>query len=69
MKERKKEYVELIKKRNAICLNLVKVLGDVIPAGQGSEFFHNFLGFSANDSVCGIGGLVAAILTSYQLYD
>lgn len=48
---------------------MVKVLGDVIPAGQGSEAFQNLFGFTANDSVCGIGGLIAAILTSYQLYD
>jgi peroxin-11B len=45
------------------------VLGDVIPAGQGSEFFPNVLNLTANDSACGLGGLVAALLTSYQLYE
>jgi hypothetical protein len=49
-------------------LNIVKVLGDIIPAGQGSEFFPNYLNFTANDSACGLGGFIAAILTSYQLY-
>lgn len=56
-------------KRNTIVLNIIKVLGDVIPAGQGSEFFDKVLGFTANDSWCGLGGLVSAVLTSYQLYD
>lgn len=56
-------------KRSLIVLNVVKVLGDVIPAGQGSEFFGRALGVSVNDSWCGLGGLVSAIITSYQLYD
>lgn len=65
----KKEFAGLEKKRSALVLNLVKVLGDVIPAGQGAEVFQNVFGVTANDSVCGLGGLVSALLTSYQLYD
>jgi len=34
--EKKKEFLALEKKRVALGLNLVKVLGDIIPAGQGS---------------------------------
>ena len=56
-------------KRTAIYLNIIKVLGDVIPAGQASEFLPSVLKISANDSACGLGGLVSAILTSYQLYE
>lgn len=47
----------------------MKVVGDIVPAGQGSEIFPKVLGFTANDSWCGLGGLVSAIITSYQLYD
>lgn len=56
-------------KRSAIYLNIVKVVGDMLPAGQASEFWQTVIGVSANDSVCGVGGLTAAILTSYQLYE
>lgn len=41
----------------------------MIPAGQGSEVFPNLLGFTANDSACGLGGLTSALITSYQLYE
>lgn len=67
--ERKKEYKAALLARNAIYLNIIKVAGDVIPAGQGSEFFPNVLGITANDSACGLGGLISALLTSYQLYE
>lgn len=56
-------------KRTAIVLNIIKVVGDIIPAGQGSEFFPKVCGVTVNDSWCGLGGLVSAVLTSYQLYD
>jgi hypothetical protein len=41
----------------------------MIPAGQGSEILPNIFGFSASDSLIGIGGFISAIITSYQLYD
>ena len=69
IREKKKDYQAIKAKRDAIYLKIVKVLGDVIPAGQGSEFFPNVLNFTANDSACGLGGLVSALLTSYQLYE
>ena len=56
IREKKKDYQAIKAKRDAIYLNIVKVLGDVIPAGQGSEFFPNVLNFTANDSACGLGG-------------
>jgi hypothetical protein len=69
IREKKKDYQASKAKQTAIYLNIIKVLGDVIPAGQASEFFPNVLGISANDSACGLGGLVSALLTSYQLYE
>ena len=56
-------------KQNTIVLNIIKVVGDVIPAGQGSDIFPNVFGLTVNDSWCGLGGLVSAVLSSYQLYD
>ena len=38
-RDRKKELGTLLVKRQALLLNVVKVVGDIIPAGQGSEFF------------------------------
>ena len=56
------------KKRYELLLNLIKTLGDIIPAGQGSEILPK-IGLSFTDSTVGLGGLVSAIITSYQLYD
>ena len=68
-KERKKDMLSSVAKRQDIVLNIIKVGGDVIPAGQTAELFSSLFGFNANDTWCGLGGLVSAILTSYQLYD
>jgi peroxin-11B len=57
------------KKRATFGLNLLKILGDMIPAAQGSETFQTLMGWSANDKLCGLGGLVSAAITSYQLYE
>ena len=38
-RDRKKELGTLLMKRQVLLLNVVKVVGDIIPAGQGSEFF------------------------------
>jgi len=57
------------KKRITLGLNLIKVLGDIIPAGQGSEMFQTLFGFTVNDKLCGLGGFVSALITSYQLYE
>ncbi len=57
------------KKRQTLALNLIKVFGDIIPAGQGSEMFQTLFGVTASDKLCGFGGLVSALITCYQLYD
>ncbi len=67
--DKKKEYQSAEKKRVILGLNLLKVLGDIIPAGQGSETFQTLFGWTANDKLCGLGGLVSAVITSYQLYE
>lgn len=67
--EKKKEYQGAEKKRMLLGLNLLKVLGDIIPAGQGSEVFKTLFGWTANDKLCGLGGFVSAVITSYQLYE
>jgi len=56
-------------KRTGIYLKIIKVVGDIIPAGQGSEVFQNYLGFTATDSSCGLGGFVSALISSYELYE
>lgn len=40
----------------------------MIPAGMGSEILPK-LHLSFTDSTIGLGGLLSAIITSYQLYD
>ena len=57
------------KKRHALALNLLKTIGDIIPAGQGSQIFENILGFKANEKLCGLGGLLSALISCYQLYE
>ena len=48
---------------------LVKTVGDMLPAGQGCAFYSDYLGFSVNEGYCGIGGLVSALISSYELYE
>lgn len=50
-------------------IKILKVLGDIVPAGQGSQVFPNYLGFTASDSACGLGGLISALISSYELYE
>lgn len=49
-------------------MTLIKTVGDMLPAGQGCEFYFKVFGFNVNEGWCGIGGLVSALLTSYDLY-
>jgi len=48
---------------------LVKTIGDLLPSGQGCQFYEKVFGFTVNEGLCGLGGLVSAILTSYDLYE
>jgi peroxin-11B len=55
-------------KKKGIVLNIIKSLGDLITASQGSEIAPKLLKINFNDGWVGIGGLVSALITSYQLY-
>jgi len=49
-------------------LNIVKNLGDLITASQGSNIFPKLTGKTFTDGWIGAGGFVSAVITSYQLY-
>jgi hypothetical protein len=49
-------------------LNIIKSLGDMITAGQGSEIVPLITGKNFHDGWIGAGGLISALITSYQLY-
>jgi hypothetical protein len=60
---------ELAKKYPAAILNIVKILGDMIPAAQGAQVWEKIFGKPASDGLAGFGGLVSALIASYQAYD
>lgn len=41
----------------------------MIPAAQGAQVFEKIFGKPASDGLAGFGGLVSAVITSYQLFD
>ena len=49
-------------------LNIIKNLGDLITASQGSDIFPKITGKTFSDGWIGAGGFVSAVITSYQLY-
>lgn len=55
-------------KHIAAVLNLIKILGDMIPAAQGAQVWAKIFGAPASDGLAGLGGLISAAITSYQLY-
>lgn len=69
VQDKRNECILAEKKRVTLGLNLIKIFGDMIPAGQASETFKNVFGWTANDKLCGLGGFVSALITSYQLYE
>lgn len=54
--------------RRTILLNIVKVVGDLMPASHLIELPQTLTGKSLNDGAVGLGGFVAALLTLYQMY-
>eukprot|EP01017_Pseudomicrothorax_dubius_P014885 TRINITY_DN1738_c0_g1_i1.p1 TRINITY_DN1738_c0_g1~~TRINITY_DN1738_c0_g1_i1.p1 ORF type:complete len:226 (-),score=46.99 TRINITY_DN1738_c0_g1_i1:122-799(-) len=54
--------------RRGIYLNLLKTLGDCIPAMSGAEIPQRLFKRTFNDGWIGVGGAISAIITSYQLY-
>ena len=65
---RKNQLKVLKQKKKDVVLNIIKYLGDLIPASQGSEIAPKLLKINFNDGIIGLGGLVSALITSYQLY-
>lgn len=59
----------MTKKFPAAVLNVIKILGDMIPAAQGAQVWAKIFGNPASDTLAGFGGLVSALITSYQLYE
>ena len=49
-------------------LNILKQLGDLIPASQGSEIVPKLFKKNFNDGWIGMGGFISAVITSAQLY-
>lgn len=54
--------------RTTHILNIVKNLGDLITASQGSEIFPKLTKRNFTEGWIGAGGFVSAVITSYQLY-
>lgn len=54
--------------KSEVILNIVKSLGDLIPAMSGAEIPQKLFKRTFNDGWIGIGGLISAVITSYQLY-
>jgi len=54
--------------RKDIYLTIAKTLGDMVPAAAGAELPQKILKKTFNDGFIGIGGLISAVITSYQLY-
>lgn len=65
---RKNQLKVLKQKKKEIVLNIIKYVGDLISASQGSEIAPKLLKINFNDGWVGIGGFVSAVITSYQLY-
>ena len=49
-------------------LGLLKTFGDMISATQAISLPKNTFGFDFNDSHIGVGGMVSAGITCYQLF-
>ena len=65
---RKNQLKVLKQKKKEIVLNIIKTVGDMIPASQGSEVAPNIFKVNFNDGWMGLGGFISAVITSYQLY-
>lgn len=70
-KERDEETTKAIKaiqyKKFTEYLNIIKQAGDMVTSSQAIELPAKF-GFNFNDGQVGLGGLVSALVTMYQMY-
>lgn len=58
-----------MKRNQKEVITLIKTVGDMLPAGQGCEFYPKVFKFSVNEGACGLGGLVSAVISSYELFE
>ncbi|CAD8122822.1 unnamed protein product [Paramecium sonneborni] len=49
-------------------MNLIKILENLMPAGQGSELFLKVLKINFNNGIIGLGGLISGLIAAYQAY-
>lgn len=49
-------------------LNLLKTLGDMVTSSQAIGLPKKIIGIEFNDGHVGLGGLLSAVITCYQLY-
>ncbi len=54
--------VELDKKIFNVYLNIIGKIGDLFPSAQGAEIPHRLLGKGFDETLCGIGGLISALI-------
>ncbi|CAG9317210.1 unnamed protein product [Blepharisma stoltei] len=54
--------------RSQIYINLVKTLGDMIPAASGAQVPMKILGKNFSEKWIGFGGLVSALISCYQAW-
>ena len=59
---------EISLQRRTILLNIARTLGDMIPAANWAELPFTILGKQFSEKWCAIGGLVAGIIGSCQLW-
>ncbi len=62
------KFAALRKKKVENMLNLIKQLGDMVTASQAIGLPKQIFGFEFNDGQVGLGGLISALITSYQLF-
>lgn len=63
-----KEEQRYREKRKVCLINIIKILGDLIPASHLAHIPQRFAGRSFNDGAVGLGGFISAALTLWQLF-
>lgn len=64
----REKFAALHRKKFDNTLNLVKTLGDMVTASQAIQLPRKLFGFDFNDGQVGLGGLLSAVITCYQLF-
>ena len=67
-KEISEKLEQLLSTRRVTYLNIIKNLGDVMPAATGSEIPQRIVGKSFPERWCGFGGALSAAISCYQAW-